>query len=336
MNIGFKWMALVVLPAILGISLSWMGLSSMREEKDVGYSRVARSAIPAKEKGAGSTPALIEQSRKEIIVGVVSRESTPPRVSMTSEVAPAVGVPPVSRPSHPPVSRRAGSGKERRTGAMLAIVIDDIGHNLHRPKDFLALGLPLNFSILPGLSHSKQAARMILGAGRELLIHLPMEPFDYPKMDPGPSPLLLNYNSKRTLSRMKEYLAGFPSAIGVSNHMGSAYTYDAAKMRVVQGEVARHRLFFLNSKTSASPVPAEIARNHGYSYLERDVFLDNEPGPSKVRRQLNRAIGLARQRGQAIAIGHPIPATYRIIKEVFSGGSAKGVELSPISRLKPR
>ena len=224
-------------------------------------------------------------------------------------------------------------GRIRKAGGRLAIVIDDMGHNLRRPKDFLALGLPINFSILPGLNYSRQAARLISAAGREYLIHLPMEPFAYPRINPGPMPLLLNQNKGFTRNRMKAILAGLPGAIGASNHMGSAYTYDAEKMGVVQRMVADKRLFFLNSKTSTSPVPGEIARSKGYPYLERDVFLDNERGLSFVRAQLKKAVALARTKGRAIAIGHPLPETYRAIRNMFSARPPQGVRLVPLSQL---
>ena len=96
---------------------------------------------------------------------------------------------------------------------------------------------------------------MVRGAGREFLLHLPMEPRDFPRTDPGPQALLLSLDERATAARIEHHLDGFPGAIGVNNHMGSAYTFDAGKMGLVQAAVARRGLLFLNSKTSASPVP---------------------------------------------------------------------------------
>ena len=219
--------------------------------------------------------------------------------------------------------------------ARLALVIDDIGHSLPALRDFLALGVPMTFSVLPDLPHSRAAAELIAGARGEYIIHLPMEPQDYPVQNPGPNPLLLDLGLPETQRRLRAYLEELPGAIGASNHMGSAYTYDQPHMAVVQDELARRSLLFLNSKTSASPVPAEVAQRGGYRYLERDVFLDNEVSEGAIERELRHAVGRARRNGHAIAIGHPHPETYRVVRRALESGELDAVNLVSLSTLRP-
>jgi hypothetical protein len=104
-------------------------------------------------------------------------------------------------------------------------------------------------------------------------------------------------------------------------------------MAIVQETLAARGLLFLNSKTTASHVPGEIARAQGYAYLERDVFLDNERSEAAIRAQLNRAIARARERGRAIAIGHPYRETLRVLSERLPRLAAEGVLLVPVSQL---
>jgi hypothetical protein len=218
----------------------------------------------------------------------------------------------------------------------LAIVIDDIGYSLEAPREFLALGVPLTFSVLPDLPHSRAAAELIARSRREFIIHLPMEPVDYPLHDPGPSPLLLSLDPAQIRHRLDGYLGELPGATGASNHMGSAYTADPGRMAVVQRLLAERQLFFLNSKTTPSSVPAAIARRGRYPYLERDVFLDNERDERLIARALELALVRAQRHGQAIAIGHPYPETVRALHAAWTRASVRGVELVSLSELLER
>lgn len=242
--------------------------------------------------------------------------------------------------SRRPRYRPQGSNSPDRTAPggtpRLAIVIDDIGQSLSAPRELLSLGVPLTFSVLPDLPHSRQAAELIARARREFIIHLPMEPLDYPVHDPGPQPLLLSLDAEQTRERIEAYLRELPGATGASNHMGSAYTADPDRMAMVQRLLADRNLFFLNSKTSASPVPAAIAQRGRYPYLERDVFLDVERDERFIARALEQAIGRAQRRGYAIAIGHPYPETVQVLHAALSGPTIEGVELVSLSDLLER
>lgn len=233
---------------------------------------------------------------------------------------------------------------EGKNSAQLVILIDDIGHNLARTRQFLALNLPLTYSVLPGLKYSARSAELIVKNGGEFLVHLPMEPETYPLMNPGPQPMLLSHGDAYTQKRLEDYFRKLPGAIGASNHMGSAYTRDAAKMQVVQSLLARQGRVFLNSLTSNSRVPRKIAHARGFEYLERNIFLDNNREEGAIRRQLNHAIRLAKRRGRAIAIGHPYPETRRALAARFSQPPEKPpsesltsqVQLVPLSALRSR
>lgn len=212
----------------------------------------------------------------------------------------------------------------------LTLVIDDIGHSLKRTKEFLDLGLPMTYAILPHMPHTKSSARAITQAGAEYIVHLPMEPISYPQVFPGPIPLLLKLSARTTTSRMQNYFTQLPHALGASSHMGSAYTADWGKMRLVQGLLSKKKLLFLNSRTIGTDVPQQVARQIGLPYLERDVFLDNNPDEKAIAGQLEKALELARQKGHAIAIGHPYPQTLKVLRRAFR--NRKGVMLVPLSR----
>ena len=219
---------------------------------------------------------------------------------------------------------------------LLAIVIDDIGHNLPQLRAFLELPSIINYAVLPDVRQAPLAATMIRDEGMEFIIHLPMQPMDYPSKNPGKYPLLLRHGLRETRMRMEEYMARLPGFVGASNHMGSAYSYDKARMRVVQGVLQEQGKFFLNSKTSPATTPRDIARHQGYRYLERDVFLDHNPSVKSVRRQLRRAVAIAREKGSAIAIGHPYDSTLEVLRADLNGLMESGIVMVPLSSLLHR
>ena len=295
---------------------------------------------------AGPTPMPRAMSAEEMSGSVAAAPAAPPGpkvspVSFPSKLRksrhalqdPAKDL---SNPLDRPARGKAASPRtEERATARLAIVIDDIGHRVDILEKFLDLQAPLTFSILPAVPHARASARAIESAGMEYLIHMPMQPFDYPAKNPGPLPLLLAQSPGETERRVLQYLKNLPGASGASNHMGSAYTSNREHMRVVQNLLAENNLFFLNSRTSGTVIPERIAQGQGYSYLERDVFLDHDPSEASVDDYFQRAVRIARARGSAIAIGHPYPTTLRVLQRHLPRLDERDVELVPLSTLLP-
>ena len=316
----------------LAVGLLWFGGTLPLSRKSGGYDPALAVVIPLPGRAAVDNTAAAEitavapsrQPQTPMSEGPVPPPNPGrPEKAVDAPAAPVANAPPVStRPKRHP-----------REPGRLAIVIDDLGHNLYQPRRLLALDQPLTFSILSARPHSSEVMNMVRRAGRDFLVHLPMEPLAFPRDNPGPRALLLSMDAQATRKLVRAHLESLPGAVGANNHMGSAYTDDLAKMRIVQELVAEHGLLFLNSKTTASPVPARIARDGGYPYLERDVFLDNERDVGAIGRQLARAVQRAKERGRAIAIGHPYSETVRVLRERLPRLHEHGVLLVPISQL---
>lgn len=133
--------------------------------------------------------------------------------------------PPEDKPKPTPPPAKAGK-------ARVAIVIDDMGEDPAIARDLAGLKIPVAFSIWPDASHHEGVLKIAKAAGREVLIHLPMEPKGYPKVNPGPHPLLLSMQADQVRATVTRALERVPGAIGVNNHMGSAYTEWRTGMRV--------------------------------------------------------------------------------------------------------
>ncbi|OGR00057.1 MAG: hypothetical protein A2505_05380 [Deltaproteobacteria bacterium RIFOXYD12_FULL_55_16] len=208
----------------------------------------------------------------------------------------------------PPAAAQSKAGRP-----LLAIIIDDMGYQQNTGQALLALDLPLSFAFLPFTPFSVELQKEAQARGRDILLHLPLEPID-PKWNPGPGALTIAMNPETMKSIFQEDLRAVPKAIGVSNHMGSRFTAHSQAMRTLLSLVRARGLFFLDSVTSAETVAGDLAREMGVKTERRTVFLDNDQEPEKILIQLNLLVQLADKHGQAVGIGHPYPATLEALR----------------------
>lgn len=213
----------------------------------------------------------------------------------------------------------------------LAIVIDDVGQSFQDIAPFVELPMSLTFAVLPFLDQAPQAAWMLAGLGREVLVHVPMEPCTAAWMD-GPGFLLEDMDAAMLRATLDRHLDRVPGAVGANNHMGSRLTANREAMREFAQALRERRLYALDSRTTADTVLLESALDSGVPAARRHVFLDDDPSPTAVRERLDEAVRVAKALGCAVAIGHPRPTTYQALQE-FAANPDAGVRFVPLSRL---
>lgn len=205
--------------------------------------------------------------------------------------------------------------QETVKGARLAIVIDDIGENMSAVRELLALDFPVTFAIWPRSTHGLEAAEAIHRAGREVMIHLPMEPEKYPQVKPGRGALFVRMSHDDIVATVRDAIRRVPYAVGLNNHMGSKFTQNVRGVRAVCDALEGGDLFVLDSVTHPRTVFQREARKAGLPSLKRNVFLDVINDRRNVVFQLDKAVRLAQAQGTAVAIGHPLPATIEGLRE---------------------
>jgi uncharacterized protein len=218
----------------------------------------------------------------------------------------------------------------------VAIIVDDLGQDLTSARALLDIDLALTFAVLPDLPYSTRVAHLAASRGREVILHIPMQPQDYPAKNPGHNALLTDLSEDEIRRRLAAYLAQVPEAVGGNNHMGSAFTRDRAGMRVVMSEFAERGLFFVDSLTTGGSLVSEVANEFDLPRGVRDVFLDNEADVAQIRKELRRLIRLAKRNGSAIAIGHPYPETIEALRLEQASFAREGVRVVPVSYLLRR
>ena len=215
---------------------------------------------------------------------------------------------------------------------ILAIIIDDIGNN-SRFKEFIDIGTPLTLAVMPFTPYAKEAATRGRASGLEIMLHLPMEPKDYPANNPGKGALLTTMDKSTLFTQLKEALEAVPNITGVNNHMGSKFTEYAGGMYHVLGELKKRELFFIDSKTSTKSVAFSQARAIGIKTAERSIFLDNTQTEDAIAKQLGKAIEAAKTKGAAIAIGHPYRETVKVLKDLLPSIEENGIRLVTASEI---
>lgn len=226
----------------------------------------------------------------------------------------------------------ASSGAAR---PRIALIVDDFGYGFGSvARGFLDLDRPLTISVIPGLRHSGRIAEEAARRGKDVLVHMPMEPIEFPGHDPGPGAIFIEQPETVVRNLVRSGLDGLPGAVGVNNHMGSRALRDSRVMRIVLSEVGSRGLFFLDSKTVAGHTARGLADSLGMVCLENDLFWDTGyDEKEQILEKLDRLADLARLRGEAIGIGHPRAVTLEALKEKLPEFDELGILLVPIADL---
>ncbi len=217
--------------------------------------------------------------------------------------------------------------------AFIAIVIDDLGQDLSSAHELLALPGKITVAIMPGLPHSKKVAELARQDKHEVLLHLPME-YRGKNGKQAPGMLRSSMTPMELLNVIGEDVDSVPGAIGVNNHEGSSLTENREAMKFLMAELKARDLVFLDSVTSAKSVAYATAKEFGMKAAKRDVFLDNESENAEyIRKQLNELTRIAREKGHAIGIGHPHPATISELRKWLADAEKQGITIVPVSKL---
>jgi polysaccharide deacetylase 2 family uncharacterized protein YibQ len=218
----------------------------------------------------------------------------------------------------------------------LAIIVDDLGRDLASARDLLAIDLPLTFAIIPQNEEACRVATLAHERGREVLIHMPMEPQGYPRANPGADALFLRQSEPELRRLVRSYRQRVPYAVGGNNHMGSRFTENQEKMAVVLDELRQAGMFFVDSRTSNRSVAYEVARTTGVPTIRRDIFLDNVQNEELIAREIHKMVRMAARTGAAVAICHPYPETLAALRREASYIRSQGVGVVPVSQLLVR
>jgi len=216
----------------------------------------------------------------------------------------------------------------------LIFVFDDAGHNLEQLQYFLDLPFPCTIAVLPKLPNSIETAKRIRAAGKELILHQPMQAVN-PNVDPGEGAVKPGMNREEIKKIVASNVEEIGPIAGMNNHEGSLITSDEEAMEAVLELCREKNIYFLDSRTSSKSVVPQVAKKLNMNIWERAVFLDNKRDKAYMKKQIIDGLEIASQRGEAIMIGHVFTVDLAILlKEMYSDLTQEGYTFSTISKSK--
>jgi uncharacterized protein len=236
-------------------------------------------------------------------------------------------------------TQRADRGREEIPASVtrkierrkIAILIDDIGYDPGALRRLLAIEAPVAFAVLPSTPHARSSAEAIHRAGKEVLLHLPMEPHGYPDRNPGDGALLASMTASQIRRMMEKDLRSVSHAEGVNNHMGSKFMEEWEPLSVVFDILRERGLYFVDSVTTDSSVAGALVPEKDLRFAARDLFIDDTEDRSRARTNLERLLTTRDQWNGLLLIGHPYPETVSALEEMIPRFQSQGIEIVSLS-----
>ena len=224
-------------------------------------------------------------------------------------------------------------------GPRIAIVVGGLGIGASGTSEALAkLPAPVTLAFAPYSADLDRLVARARGEGHEVLLQVPMEPFDYPDNDPGPQTLLTTLGADQNVDRLHWLMSRFQGYVGISNYMGARFTASEPALSPVLRETAKRGLIYLDDGTSPRSLASQIAGANNLPFAKAELVLDAVPTPVEIDRALARLETMARERGIAVGVVTALPAAIDRIAKWSKTVESRGFVLVPITAvaIKPK
>ena len=222
---------------------------------------------------------------------------------------------------------------DKKNANIIVLVIDDFGYRNDSISDgFLELPVPITCAVLPGHNQSSRFAKKAINAGKEVIVHMPMQS-TITSSGEDEFKLKIGMTSEEIEWRLNEALNEIPEAVGINNHQGSKATTDGKVMAVVASVLKNKNKSFLDSRTSSKTVGENTMRSIGVPTARRHIFLDNDLSIENISKQLDKLVAVAEKKGLAIGIGHVKGNTLKVLEEEIPALVEQGFEFKFLSQV---
>jgi polysaccharide deacetylase 2 family uncharacterized protein YibQ len=195
---------------------------------------------------------------------------------------------------------------------------------------------PITLAFAPyGADLERQVARA-REDGHEVMLQIPMEPFDYPDNDPGPHTLLTSIDTGHNIDRLHWLMSRFQGYVGVVNYMGGRFTASEQGMGPVLREAGLRGLVYLDDGSSARSLASQIAGANNLAFAKADLVIDQVPTAADVDKALGRLETLARARGTAVGFAGALPLSIDRITRWIKAAESRGIQFVPITAVVSR
>lgn len=246
------------------------------------------------------------------------------------------GMVPIAVGALKPVTAYAAGSEAERARAMkmpsISIVIGGLGVGAAKTTDaIMKLPPAVTLGFTPYGSDPGKLVERARAQRHEVLLQLPMEPFDYPDNDPGPQTLLSSATAEQNLDRMMWHMSRFQGYVGVANFMGARFIATDTAMQPIAREASKRGLALFDDGSTPRSVAAAAAEGQGMSFARSDIAIDAVPTSADIDKALARLEGLAKERGVAVGVASALPISIERISAWAKTLESRGVMLVPLT-----
>jgi polysaccharide deacetylase 2 family uncharacterized protein YibQ len=215
---------------------------------------------------------------------------------------------------------------------VISIVVGGLGVGAAKTTDaIMKLPPAVTLAFTPYGSDPGKLAERARAQRHEILLQVPMEPFDYPDNDPGPQTLLTTVSPEQNLDRLYWHLSRFQGYAGIANFMGARFVAADAVMQPIVREAARRGLGYLDDGSAPRSVAASLAASQSMPFARADISIDAVPTAAEIDRALARLEDLAKERGTAVGIASALPISIERIGVWIKTLEGHGIMLVPLT-----
>jgi polysaccharide deacetylase 2 family uncharacterized protein YibQ len=215
---------------------------------------------------------------------------------------------------------------------VVAIVVGGLGVGAAKTTDaIMKLPAAVTLAFTPYGSDPTKLAERARAQRHEILLQIPMEPFDYPDNDPGPQTLLTTLAPEQNLDRLYWHLSRFQGYAGIANFMGARFVVTDAVMQPLVREAAKRGLGYFDDGSAPRSVAPSLAAAQAMPFARADISIDAVPTAVEIDRALGRLEGLAKERGIAVGIASALPISIERVSVWTKALESRGIMLVPLT-----
>ena len=262
---------------------------------------------------------------------------TPAPIEALAQSGPGGLLPRIAPDGETPAHAYARPFEATEDEPLIAVVIGGLGLNAAATREAIdTLPPEVTLAFVPYSDNLQGWIDQARAAGHEVILELPMEPYDYPSNDPGPHTLLASADPDENRRRLEWLMSRATGYFAVMNYLGARFTAQADALAPVLGMIAETGVAFLYDGESARSDLDQLAIDSGLAAATADRILDVQPRADAIDDQLLHLEALAIQNGDAAGAGFGYPITVRQVSAWSDTLELKGYRLAPISAVLAR
>jgi hypothetical protein len=312
---------------------------SMAPSGDAGMKSEVKPAMPNEQK----TVTIIDGSsgaRRDYVISGEEADKADAPAAMAAGIDQRLleksryGMIPVMADGVKPFNAYAAEADRAKAAKMpvVAIVIGGLGVGAAKTTDaIMKLPPAVTLAFTPYGSDPTKLAIRARAQRHEILLQIPMEPFDYPDNDPGPQTLLTTLTPEQNLDRLYWHLSRFQGYAGIANFMGARFVVTDAVMQPLVREAAKRGLGYFDDGSAPRSVAPSLTAAQAMPFARADISIDAVPTAVEIDRALGRLEGLAKERGMAVGIASALPISIERVSVWTKALESRGIMLVPLT-----